>query len=380
MTAPMASVKLRPLPERLTSSAGSANLVLNALSAPVFLVDGEDRLHLVNNAAEQFFRASAASLIGRSLLDFLVEDSPLLALISQVRATGVGTSEYDVSLEGPRFGAQLVSIDVVPLVEMDGCLTVALHPRSIADKIDRQLNHRGAARSVTGMASLLAHELKNPLSGIRGAAQLLERDAAPADAELAHLICEEADRIVALIDRMEMFSGDRPIERSAVNIHRILEHTRRVAESGFAAGCRFVELYDPSLPPVLGNRDLLIQLFMNLMKNAAEATTAGEGVITLTTRYQHGVRVAAPAGGDTRMQLPLVVTVEDNGSGIPDDLRPHLFDPFVTTKIGGKGLGLALVAKIVGDHGGVIEFDSQPRRTVFKVLLPAASAMAEDEA
>jgi two-component system, NtrC family, nitrogen regulation sensor histidine kinase GlnL len=380
MTAPVASVKLRPLPEGFTSAASSANLVLNALSAPVFLVDGEDRLHLVNNAAEQFFRASAASLIGRSLLDLLAADSPLLALISQVRATGVGTSEYDVSLEGLRFGAHLVSIDVVPLVEMDGCLTVALHPRSIADKIDRQLTHRGAARSVTGMASLLAHELKNPLSGIRGAAQLLERDAAPADAELAHLICEEADRIVALIDRMEMFTGDLPIERNAVNIHRVLEHTRRVAESGFAAGCRFVELYDPSLPPVFGNRDLLIQLFMNLMKNAAEATAAGEGVITLTTRYQHGVRVAAPAGGDTRMRLPLVVTVEDNGSGIPDDLRPHLFDPFVTTKIGGKGLGLALVAKIVGDHGGVIEFDSEPRRTVFKVLLPAASSMAEDEA
>ena len=380
MSAPVASMRLLPVLERLTNSAATANLVLNALSAPVFLIDGEDRLHLVNNAAEQFFRASAASLIGRSVADLLAPDSPLLALISQVRATGVGTSEYDVSLDGPRFGAQLVSLDVVPIVEMEGGLTVALHPRSIADKIDRQLTHRGAARSVMGMASLLAHELKNPLSGIRGAAQLLERDASPADAELAHLICEEADRIVALIDRMEMFTGDRPIERNAVNIHRVLEHTRRVAESGFAAGCRFVELYDPSLPPVFGNRDLLIQLFMNLMKNAAEATTAGEGVITLTTRYQHGVRVAAPAGGDTRLQLPLVVTVEDNGAGIPDDLRPHLFDPFVTTKIGGKGLGLALVAKIVGDHGGVIEFDSESRRTVFKVLLPAASAMAEDEA
>ncbi len=380
MSAPVASVKVLPVLERITSSAATANLVLNALSAPVFLVDGEDRLRLVNNAAEQFFCASAASLIGRSLADFLAADSPLLALISQVRATGVGTSEYDVSLEGPRLGAHLVSIDVVPIIEMEGCLTVALHPRSIADKIDRQLTHRGAARSVMGMAALLAHELKNPLSGIRGAAQLLERDASPGDAELAHLICEEADRIVALIDRMEMFTGDRPIERSAVNIHRVLEHTRRVAESGFAAGCRFVELYDPSLPPVLGNRDMLIQLFMNLMKNAAEATTAGEGLITLTTRYQHGVRVAAPAGGDTRLHLPLVVTVEDNGSGIPDDLRPHLFDPFVTTKIGGKGLGLALVAKIVGDHGGVIEFDSEPRRTIFKVLLPAASALAEDEA
>jgi two-component system nitrogen regulation sensor histidine kinase GlnL len=380
MSAPVTSMRLLPVLERITNSAATANLVLNALSAPVFLVDGEDRLHLVNAAAEQFFRASAASLIGRSVADLLAPASPLLALISQVRATGVGTSEYDVSLDGPRFGAQLVSIDVVPIVEMEGGLTVALHPRSIADKIDRQLTHRGAARSVMGMASLLAHELKNPLSGIRGAAQLLERDASPADAELAHLIREEADRIVALIDRMEMFTGDRPIERNAVNIHRVLEHTRRVAESGFAAGCRFVELYDPSLPPVFGNRDLLIQLFMNLMKNAAEATTAGEGTITLTTRYQHGVRVAAPAGGDTRLQLPLVVTVEDNGAGIPDDLRPHLFDPFVTTKIGGKGLGLALVAKIVGDHGGVIEFDSEPRRTVFKVLLPAASSMAEDEA
>jgi two-component system nitrogen regulation sensor histidine kinase GlnL len=380
MSAPVASVRrLSPL-ERITSSAATANLVLNALSAPVFLIDGDDRLQLVNNATEQFFRASAATLVGRWLTDLLAADSPLPALIAQVRATGVGTSEYDVNLDGPRFGGHLVSIDVVPIVEMDGCLTVALHPRSIADKIDRQLTHRGAARSVSGMAALLAHELKNPLSGIRGAAQLLEREASPGDAELAHLICEEADRIVALIDRMEMFTGDRPIERGAVNIHRVLEHTRRVAESGFAAGCRFVELYDPSLPPVLGNRDMLIQLFMNLMKNAAEATTAGEGVITLTTRYQHGVRVAAPAGGDTRLELPLVVTVEDNGAGIPEDLRPHLFDPFVTTKVGGKGLGLALVAKIVGDHGGVIEFDSAPRRTVFKVLLPVAVSVAEDEA
>src|SRR5262249_18601803 len=208
------------------------------------------------------------------------------------------------SLDGPRLGAHLVSIDVAPVVELQGCLTVALHPRSIADKMDRQLSHRGAARSVTGVASLLAHELKNPLSGIRGAAQLLERGASPGDAELARLICEEADRIVALIDRMEMFTSDRPIKRSAVNIHRILEHTRRVAQSGFAAGCRFVELYDPSLPPVLGNRDLLIQLFMNLMKNAAEAAAAGEGGVTLTTRYHHGVPAAAAAGGRTRMQRP----------------------------------------------------------------------------
>jgi two-component system nitrogen regulation sensor histidine kinase GlnL len=271
-----------------------------------------------------------------------------------------------------------VSIDVVPVVEMDGCLTVAIHQRSIAGKIDRQLTHRGAARSVTAMAALLAHELKNPLSGIRGAAQLLEREATPDDAELARLIREETDRIVGLIDRMEMFTDERPIERNAVNIHRVLEHVRRLAQSGFAADCRFAEFYDPSLPPVLGNRNMLIQLFLNLVKNAAEAVAPGEGQITMTTRYQHGVRMAAP-GGDVRLQLPLVVTIEDNGSGIPEDLQPHLFDPFVTTKVGGKGLGLALVAKIVGDHGGVIEFTSEPRRTVFSVMLPAASSLAEDE-
>jgi two-component system nitrogen regulation sensor histidine kinase GlnL len=378
MTTPAASVQLRPVPERAANIAFAPGLVLNALPAPVFMVDAEDRFRLVNNAAEQFFSASAASLLGRTLTEFVTADSPLLALAAQVRAMGAGASEYDVSLDGPRIGMHLVSIDVVPVVEMEGCLTIALHQRSIAGKIDRQLTHRGAARSVTAMAALLAHELKNPLSGIRGAAQLLEREAGPDDAELARLICDETDRIVGLIDRMEMFTDGRPIERHAVNIHRVLEHVRRLAQSGFGAGCRLVEFYDPSLPPVLGNRNMLIQLFLNLVKNAAEAVPPGEGQITMTTRYQHGVRMAAP-GGDVRLQLPLVVTIEDNGSGIPEDLQPHLFDPFVTTKVGGKGLGLALVAKIVGDHGGVIEFTSEPRRTVFTVMLPAASSLAEDE-
>ncbi len=378
MSTPAASVQLRPPPDRPASGAIAPAVVLNALSAPVFMVDSEDRFRLVNNAAEQFFGASAASLIGRSLTDLMTADSPLLALAAQVRATGAGASEYDVALDGPRIGPHLVSIDVVPVFEVGDCLAITVHQRSIAGKIDRQLTHRGAARSVTAMAALLAHELKNPLSGIRGAAQLLERDAAPDDAELARLICEETDRIVALIDRMEMFTDAQPIDRQAVNIHRVLEHVRRLAQSGFGASCRFAEFYDPSLPPVLGNRNMLIQLFLNLVKNAAEATAPGDGMITMTTRYRHGVRMAAP-GGDVRLQLPLVVTIEDNGCGIPEDLQPHLFDPFVTTKIGGKGLGLALAAKIVGDHGGVIEFTSETRRTVFTVMLPAAASLTEDE-
>jgi len=186
---------------------------------------------------------------------------------------------------------------------------------------------------------------------------------------LTRLICDEADRIVALVNRMEVFSDKRPLERGPVNIHKVLEHVRTIAQSGFGRTVRFLERYDPSLPPVYGNRDQLIQVFLNLIKNAAEAAPESGGEIILSTAYQHGVRMALP-GGDTRLHLPLVISVQDNGDGIPEDLRNNLFDAFVTTKANGTGLGLALVAKIIGDHGGVIEFDSQPRRTVFKVSLP----------
>jgi len=255
------------------------------------------------------------------------------------------------------------------MVDRSGAVVLSLLEQTLAMKLGEQLSHRNVARSVTAMASLLAHEIKNPLSGIRGAAQLLEQSASEEDATLTRLIRDEADRIVKLVDRMEVFSDSRPVEREAVNIHRVLEHVRRVAENGFARHVRFVERYDPSLPPVSGNRDQLIQVLLNLVKNAAEACPEEGGEIILSTAYQHGVRMAVPGTG-TMMDLPLVVAVQDNGAGIPEDLRPHLFDPFVTTKRKGSGLGLALVAKIVNDHGGVIEFDSQPRRTVFRVMLP----------
>jgi len=247
----------------------------------------------------------------------------------------------------------------------------------MAEKIDRQLTHRNAARSVTAMAAMLAHEVKNPLSGIRGAAQLLEPGVAPADRELTKLICDEADRIVALVDRMEMFADGRPLQRQPVNIHEVLEHVRRLALAGFAKKIRIVERYDPSLPPVLGNRNLLVQALLNLLKNAAEAVPSVGGEIVLTTRYQQGVRLAVKGSG-ARVDLPLMIVIQDNGPGIPEDLRSHLFDPFVTTKPNGKGLGLALVAKTIGDHGGVIEFDSEPGRTLFRLLLPMASGPLPD--
>ena len=160
-----------------------------------------------------------------------------------------------------------------------------LQERTIADKMDQQLTHRSAARSVIALAAMLAHEIKNPLSGIRGAAQLLEQAASSEDRMLTRLICDEADRIVTLVDRMEVFGDDRPVARGPVNIHSVLDHVKRLAQSGFARNVRFVEEYDPSLPPVLANQDQLIQVFLNLVKNAAEAVSdlGSDAEIQLTT-------------------------------------------------------------------------------------------------
>ena len=362
-----ARAKVKPLSVAALEPSG----VLAALPEPVFVLDEDDRLAYLNLAAEDFFGGSSASLLHRGLAEWLPPDAALFQLVRQVRLHGYSASEHGITLEGHKLGSRFVSVDVAPLLDRPQAVVVALREQGIARKIDRQLTHRHAARSVTAMAAMLAHEVKNPLSGIRGAAQLLEANAAPADRELTKLICEEADRIVQLVDRMEMFADGRPIERQAVNIHEVLEHVRRLAESGFARNRRIVERYDPSLPPVLGNRDLLIQALINLVKNAAEATPEQGGELLLSTRYQQGVRLAVQ-GDARRIDLPLVISVQDNGTGIPEDLRPHLFDPFVTTKPNGKGLGLALVAKIIGDHGGVIEFDSEPGRTVVSLFLPIA--------
>lgn len=351
------------------SGGSGAAAILNALPDPVLMVGEDGAVEFANLAAESFFATSAEQLCARRLSEIVSADSPLLSLVEQVNGTGQSVFEYGVNIATPRIGERFVTIQVSPVPELSDSMVITLRERSIADKIDHQLIHRSAARSVTGMAAVLAHEIKNPLSGIRGAAQLLEQNADPNDRKLTELICDEADRICTLVDRMEVFSEKRGIDRGAVNIHRVLEHVRRLAESGFARGIRFIENYDPSLPPVHGNRDQLIQVFLNLVKNAAEAAPKKGGEILLSTAFQHGVRLAV-AGSASRMELPLMVSVQDNGEGIPEDLRSCLFDPFVTTKASGTGLGLALVAKIINDHSGVIEFESQPRRTVFRVRLP----------
>ena len=343
--------------------------VLAAIPHPVLVVDPALVIWYVNLAAQQFFDAGEGGLIGQPLGHIIPSDSPLTALVVQCLAGNRSLSDYGVALETPKIGGRVVTATVAPMGDPPAHAAMTLQPISIARRIDNQLSHRNAARSLTGMAAVMAHEVKNPLSGIRGAAQLLEQSVGEADRLLTRLICDEADRIVALVDRMDAFSTDRAPRREAVNIHAVLEHVRRLAQSGFASDIRFTERYDPSLPPARANRDQLIQVFLNLVKNAAEAAPDSGGDIVLTTAYQRGVSIAV-AGTQHRLQLPLLVSVQDNGHGIPDDLHDHLFDPFVGTKQTGSGLGLALVAKIIGDHGGIIGFETRPGRTVMKVSLP----------
>ena len=357
----------------LAAALGAA--LVDALPHPVVLVDRDGTILVANDAAEEFFQASEMVLTRHAIADIIPFGSPLVALIDQARERGAAVSEYKVDIGSPRIGAErVVDIYAGPLPERPGSVLVMLQERSMADKIDRQLTSRGAARTVTGLAAMLAHEIRNPLSGIRGAAQLLEPTVSEEDRALTQLITEETDRIKRLIDRMEVFSDERPIEREPVNIHVVLDHVKRIAENGFARNIRILAEFDPSLPPVHANRDQLIQVFLNLVKNAAEAIGPDpDGEIVLSTAFRPGVRLSVP-GSRNRVSLPMEFCVRDNGPGVPPDLLPHLFDPFVTTKTNGTGLGLALVAKIVGDHGGVIECESQPRRTVFRVLMPAYSA------
>lgn len=364
-------VKLKNKTEAQSDGLES-DLLLATLPHPVIVVGDANSILYVNASAEAFLSASQTLLCRTTLNEVVTFGCPLLALVEQVRFSGSTVNEYAIEIAAPRLSApKLVDVHAGPVTERPGQILIMLQQRSMAQMIERQLTHRAAARSVSGMAAMLAHEIKNPLSGIRGSAQLLEQNANDEDRQLTQLICTETDRIRNLVDRMEVFGDERPLEVEAVNVHNVLDHVRRVAETGFAAHIDFDEYYDPSLPLARGNKDKLVQVFLNLVKNASEAIgdDAPQGRIQLRTAFRPGVRLSVP-GSDMRFSLPLMIEVEDNGAGIPEGIRTLLFEPFVSTKASGSGLGLALVAKIIGDHGGVIELDGLSKNTLFRVLLP----------
>lgn len=353
------------------------SVLLDAVPFALLVLDRDDRITGANHAAEQLLGAGRTLLQGRALNDYIAADSPVFALIAEARSGSIAVAEPDLALSGPRLQAAHVAVDAAPIAEHPGSVCVIVKDRGIERRLSRQSLSRDASRSAKAMAAMLAHEVKNPLSGIRGAAQLLGQRLESNERVLTQLICDETDRIVSLVNRMEILGDERPAPMAAVNIHEVLNHVRRLAVAGFAAHVTLREDYDPSLPPVWGNRDQLVQVFLNLVKNAAEACPEHGGHLVLATQFVPGLRLGDRFAGP-RPRLALTVRVQDNGSGIPEHLREALFDPFVSGKPGGKGLGLALAAKIIAEHHGVIEFESQPRRTVFSVSLPLADTAASD--
>ena len=350
----------------------SADALMAALPAALIVLDGEGCVASVNAAAEMLLNASAAHLLHKPLgivlhipqpcHDGLREDSVFAA--------------YDCQLETARGVRLRADFHATPLSDHPGWRLVTLQSATAAQAMGQQFDRPDRSRSAIGVAAMLAHEIKNPLSGIRGAAQLLDRQVGSDGADLTRLIRDEVDRVTSLIDRMEAFTDSRPVERTAQNLYAILEHARAVAAAGFGDRIDIHDAYDPSLPPVFVHRDSLVQVLVNLIKNAAEAVPEGQrGTVTLTTRYRHGVSVAGgTAGSGERRALPIEVGVVDDGPGPADEIIEHLFEPFVSSKSSGRGLGLALVDKLVRDNGGIVQFarDGTPPKSVFRILLPRA--------
>lgn len=374
------------IPLRLPSDAADSelretlvlpNLLIEALPAAIIVVDGEGYCRVLNAAAEGLFQVGRKNLLGRMLSELISADSPLFTLIEQCRLGRSAVSDAEMSIDGPRLHLEHVSAEAAPLDDANGSVVLAIRDRTLEYRMARQGAAAEAAQSVRAMAGMLAHEIRNPLAGIRGAAQLLESRLGPAEAALAGLIREESDRIVALVNGVEIFADDRAPVLSIVNVHEALDLVCKLARVSFAGHATLREYYDPSLPPVLGNRDLLIQIFLNLIKNAAEACEGGESEIVVTTSYQAGFRIGERNKAH-RQPRRIAIAVSDNGPGVPDALLGNLFDPFVTGKPGGRGLGLPLVAKLVRAHEGVIEFASKPGATRFTVLLPISDNQTQE--
>jgi two-component system nitrogen regulation sensor histidine kinase GlnL len=346
---------------------------LNAMTQPVLICDAQNKIISANYAAQDFFQTSENLLRRQRIDDHVAPSSPLLELLQYVHTRQAASSEHRIAIGNVNLPKErLVDVHVAPLGGDTTNVVITMYERTMADKIDKQLTSQGAARQVTGLAAMLAHEIKNPLSGIKGAAQLLEQSAAEDDRPLAQLVQREVERIVKLVDRMEVFGDERHPDLKPINIHAVLNHVILLAENGFAKEIPIDKNFDPSLPDVLGNWDQLVQVYLNLIKNAAEAVKAEpKGLIRVSTAYRPGIRVGVP-GTRERLSLPLEITIEDNGPGIDDDLLPHIFEPFVSSKKTGGGLGLAMVAKLIGAHGGIVDVDYVGDRTMFRTLLPIA--------
>ncbi|NUH64148.1 PAS domain-containing sensor histidine kinase [Sulfitobacter sp. S0837] len=346
--------------------------IWTSLPVPAFLVAEDDRVDDLNPAAEGFLNTSARSARGVPIWQLIAVDQTLEAAFARARAQGTPLFVNDVDVGAIQRAPMQCGLQIAPLAGSAGQMILMITPRELAGRVTQDHSVKSAAKSAIGMAEMLAHEIKNPLAGITGAAQLLSMNLGPEDLELTDLIVAESRRIVKLLEQVEQFGNLTAPERRAVNLHDVLDRARRSALLGFGAHMKIVEDYDPSLPPALGDKDQLMQVLSNLIRNACEAAGPSGGTIRLRSFYEHGFRLRR-AGGDGQ-PLPLQIEVIDDGPGLPEHIRADVFDPFVSGRENGTGLGLALVSKIISDHGGWISVASAPGRTAFRISLPRAMA------
>jgi len=351
---------------------------LDLLATSVVLVDGELVVHYMNPAAENLFEASSNSMAGVRLSKLVSESGMLTTAIGHARANNSSYTEHDVELQVGSHARVHVSCTVTPLELPDGELPtdmVLLEIRQIEQQVkiareERMLNLSQANRE---LIRNLAHEIKNPLGGIRGAAQLLDRELErPALHEYTQVIMKEADRLQSLMDRM--LTPHRLPQSAPLNVHEVLERVRSLIIAEYPRGIAIERDYDVSLPLVKGDKEQLIQAVLNVARNAAQAITGHSakarsgrrGEIGLRTRVVRQVTLARK-----RYRHVVAMEIWDNGPGIPEALRERVFHPLVSGREGGSGLGLTLAQTFVNQHHGLISFESAPGNTCFTILLPA---------
>ena len=356
----------------------------SALPLPAVILDSQGRIAALNDLAEAFLNISARSSVGLAIegaeMAKRLRVVPSLgAILDRVREGHEAQTRAGVRFEiGDRSGGhsdRYATLHAGPAPSPAGGTVILIAPQEGGGRLGRGQAARSAARAAIGMSEMLAHEIKNPLAGIRGAAQLIGMNLRPEDKDLAELIVAESRRIVELLDQVERFGDTSAPRLAAVNIHDVLERVRRSADVGFGKGLDILPDYDPSLPPALIDADQLVQVCLNLVKNAAEAIhRAGRrtGTIRIHTFYDGALRLAPSEAEPQGRSLPLQIEIEDDGPGIPDSLVAEVFEPFVSGRENGTGLGLALVSKIIADHGAWIALESRPDRTVFRLSLPKA--------
>jgi len=346
-----------------------------SLPTPALILDDQDKITRINPAAEGFLMSSARAVEGYPVWDRLSVDAPLEAAFERARTYGAPLFVNDVDVGTGTGPPMQCNLQIAPLAGQSNHMILLIAPRELAGRMTQSHSVKSAARSAIGMAEMLAHEIKNPLAGITGAAQLVSMNLDAADRELTDLIVSESRRIVGLLDQVEQFGNISAPTLGPVNLHDVLDRARRSAIVGFAAHMEVIEDYDPSLPLALGDGDQLLQVVLNLLKNAAEAAD-GKGAIRLHSYYEQSLRVRRESGPD--QSLPLHIEVIDDGPGLPDEIAAQVFEPFVSGRENGTGLGLALAAKIMSDHGGWLSVNSVPGRTVFRLSLPRAGQISKE--